>query len=301
MTRVAIVATEGVLDLDTDGAFLFPALAAAGLEAEAVSWRDAAVAWETYDLSVIRATWDYIRHYEEFCAWLERVAGCTRLLNPLEVIRWNTDKVYLAELEAAGIPVVPTRFLAPGARDWELLATPVVVKPTISAGCNDTARYDPGQESAARAHAERLLAAGQGVMLQPYQGAVDEAGESGLVYLEGEFSHAFRKGPLLREGKPQNPVAQASGLFQAESITPREPSPQELALGARVIAWVEARFGRLLYARVDLVPGPAGAPCLMELELTEPSLFHEVSPPSATRLAEAIAVRARGRALGVDP
>ena len=289
--RVAIVATEGALDLDTDGAFLFPALEQAGLEAVAVSWRDEDVRWERYDLAVVRATWDYIRHYEEFCAWLERASSLTRLLNPPEVIRWNTDKVYLAELEAAGIPIVPTRFVAPGESLWELGPTPLVVKPSISAGCNDTDRYGPGQEPAARAHVERLLAAGRRVILQPYQGAVDEAGESGLVYLEGEFSHAFRKGPLLREGQARTPVATAPGLFQSESITPRVPSAPELELGARVLAWVTARCGRLLYARVDLVPGPQGTPCVMELELTEPSLFHDIHPPSAARLAAAIRAR----------
>lgn len=113
MPRIAIVATAGALDLDTDGAYLFPALARAGLEASVVSWRDPEVSWGDFELAVVRATWDYVENYQRFCQWLSEVERVTTLLNPAGVIAWNTDKLYLSEVADAGLPIVPTSFLYP--------------------------------------------------------------------------------------------------------------------------------------------------------------------------------------------
>lgn len=296
MKRVAIVATEGALDLDTDGAYLFPALARAGLEAEVVSWRDPRVSWEDFELAVIRATWDYVANYEAFLGWLERVSAATTLLNPAEVVTWSSDKVYLQELAAAGHRVVPTSFLSPQdslAACQEALQAegPLVVKPRVSAGCYETERYEPAEADAALAHVQRLQAMGAEVMVQPYQAAVEEVGEAGLVFLEGRFSHAFRKGPLLARGAAALPSGAEQPLFRKESIDPLQASPEQLSLAQAVMDWIGARFGPLLYARVDLVPDPAGQPQVLELELAEPSLFHQTDPSSADRLAAAIAAR----------
>jgi len=48
-----------------------------------------------------------------------------------------------------------------------------------------------------------------------------------------------------------------------------------------------------LYARVDLIRGDHGAPVVLELELTEPSLFLAQAAGSAERLAAAIIARSR--------
>lgn len=124
-------------------------------------------------------------------------------------------------------------------------------------------------------------------MVQPYQARVEAEGEAGLVFLEGEFSHAFRKGPLLAKDAP----AEEHALFRKEAIDPLTPTQAQLEVGREVMAWVSARFGSLLYARVDLVPDAEGRPRLLELELAEPSLFHETAPASADRLAAAIRAR----------
>lgn len=216
-------------------------------------------------------------------AWAEGVGG--RLLNPPEVVRWNTDKRYLADLDAAGLPVVPTTFLDPGAV-VVLPDGPCVVKPAVSAGSRDTARHDDPRTAAA--HAQRLLADGRVVMVQPYLEHVDAAGETALLYFEGAFDHAIRKGPLLLGGH-----AAVEGLFAPEQIDPREPRPEERAVGDAVVAELEARFGRLLYARVDLI---GADPVVLEVELTEPSLFFAQSEGSAERFAAAIRARARAAA-----
>lgn len=211
-------------------------------------------------------------------AWCDSIGE--RLLNPPEVVHWNTDKRYLADLDAAGLPVVPTTFLEPGA-PVVVPDGPCVVKPTVSAGSRNTARHD-GPRTAA-AHAQRLLDEGFTVMVQPYVAEVEEQGETAHLYFDGEFSHAIRKGPLLTAGEPD-----IQGLFAPENITPREPRPEERAVADHVVAEVQRRFGRLLYVRVDVI---GSDPMVLELELTEPSLFFLHSEGAAERYAAAIRAR----------
>ena len=248
-------------------------LAGAGVDAEPQVWDDAGVDWSSYDLVVVRSTWDYTLRREEFLAWAEAVP---RLANPAPVLRWNTDKRYLAELAAVGLPVVPTVFVAPG-EAYEPPAYEHVVKPTVSAGARDTRRFAAGQDSSA--HAEGLLAAGRSVMVQPYQAAIDDAGETAVLSFLGRHSHAARKAPVL-----------APDLADPDevAITPAQATAAELEVAQAVLAAVPWS-APLLYARVDLVPGPAGSPVLMELELTEPSLFLADAPVAAERFAAAIA------------
>ncbi len=276
--RVALATCAALPDLDEDDRLLLPALAALGVAAEPAVWTDPAVDWDAFDLVVVRSTWDYQHDRDAFVAWAR---ARTRIANPAPVLAWNTDKRYLAELE---VPTVPTAFVAPGDPFAPPGPAELVVKPTVSAGSRDTARH--ADLDAARAHVAELHAAGRTAMVQPYLDAVDTAGETALLYLGGAYSHAIRKGPLLRPGSP--PV---EGLFAAEEIAPREPSAQERALGDRVVAAVLDRWGEPLYARVDLLPGPDGAPVVIEVELTEPSLFLAHAPGAPQRLARAIADR----------
>jgi glutathione synthase/RimK-type ligase-like ATP-grasp enzyme len=266
---------------DEDGPSLQAACAAAGLDADWRVWDDPAVDWSSYDLVVIRSTWDYPLRRDEFVAWASAVP---RLANPAEVVRWNTDKRYLRELADAGVPVVSTSWLEPGDEVRLPEHGDYVVKPTVSAGGHDTARYAPEHAEQAREHAARLLAAGQRVMVQPYLDAVDEVGETALLYCGGGYSHAVRKGPLLT-----GPDAVVDGLYRPETIDPREPSPAERAVADAALAAVPGGPGGLLYARVDLLAGPDGAPLLLELELTEPSFFLGAASGAADRFAGAVA------------
>jgi glutathione synthase/RimK-type ligase-like ATP-grasp enzyme len=244
-------------------------------------WDDPSVDWDGYALVVVRSTWDYVDRRDAFVAWARTVP---RLANPAAVLAWNTDKRYLAELAAAGLPTVPTEFLAPGDPFAAPDAAELVVKPTVSAGSRDTRRHSAEHADAAAAHVAELHAAGRTAMVQPYLGDVDHAGETALLYLGGALSHAIRKGPMLPVGG-----GVPDGLFALEDISRREPSAGERALGERVMSTVRARWGELLYARVDLLPAPGGEPVLIELELTEPSLFLGHAPGAPERLAAAIA------------
>jgi O-ureido-D-serine cyclo-ligase len=182
--------------------------------------------------------------------------------------------------------VVPTRFVEPGAAAPEELerflasgdSREFVVKPAIGAGSRDAARYRWGDRDGAEAHLRGLLAAGRSAMLQTYLGRVDEHGETAAIFFGGRFSHAIRKGPLLRVGH-----GEVTGLFAPEQITARAAGADELAVAEAAMA--AAPFASLPYARVDMIRDDHGAPVVLELELTEPSLFLAHAPGSARRFA----------------
>jgi hypothetical protein len=274
--RTALATAAEFPALDEDGPALLAALANQGVDAEPAVWSDGGVDWSAYDLVVVRSTWDYHLRRDEFLAWASSVARDTRLLNPVDVLAWNTDKTYLRTLHEAGLPVVPTQWLSPG----DTFAVPdfdgsgeYVVKPAVSAGSKDTNRYRCGEhDDLAAVHARELLDAGRTVMVQPYLDAVDTAGETALLYFSDTFSHAIRKGPLLTAA--MEPMA---GAYKEETIGVRVPSAAERHTAEQVLDVLAdvapAARNDLLYSRVDLVPGPDGAPVLLELELTEPSMF----------------------------
>jgi len=207
------------------------------------------------------------------------------------VVRWNTDKHYLAELARAGVPVVPSTFLEPDDDVAAILevvlnthpdAPDFVVKPAVGAGSRDAQRHARDDRSGIVAHARCLLDARRSVLLQPYLDRVDEHGETALLFFDGVFSHAIRKGPLLKRG-----AGATTGLYAKETIEPRTPSSDELAVAQRALAAIPFEQP-LLYARVDLIRDDDGSPRLLELELVEPSVFAEHADGVAERFAQAI-------------
>ncbi len=287
MSRVALATCSELPGLDDDDRLIAPALAALGVQATPAIWDDPAVDWRAFDLVVVRNTWDYPGRREAFLAW---AGAAGRVVNPAAALAWTTDKRYLGELAAAGLPVVPTRFAAPGeAADpaFDGLGE-LVVKPSVGVGSIGAGRFAAAERASALAHARALQADGQVAMVQPYlRGVEDGRGETALIFLGGELSHAIHKGPLLG-GEPAETFA--DGLYLLERIAPREPAAAERAVGERVHAWVTERFGPLPYARIDVIPGPdGGAPVVLEAELAEPSLFLGTSPGAPERFAAALA------------
>ncbi|MFF4452231.1 RimK family alpha-L-glutamate ligase [Streptomyces goshikiensis] len=254
---------------DAELPVLIAALRERGVDAAAADWDDAGFDWAAQDAVVIRSTWDYTERLPEFLAWASRVAAVTALHSPAEVVRWNSDKTYLAELAAAGVPTVPTRFIAPGEPVELTEGGEIVVKPSVSAGARNSARYTPAQRGAAEAHVRMLHEGGATAMVQPYLERIVD-GERALVFLGGEFSHAMRKGPVLTDtGRVDNTRVPHPDLVG------HAPDAAELAVArAALTALATARAaGPLLYARVDLALDAAGSPVVMELELIEPNLF----------------------------
>jgi glutathione synthase/RimK-type ligase-like ATP-grasp enzyme len=276
--RVALATCGAFPQLADDEPLLLDQLRARGVGAEPVVWDDPAVDWNAYELVIVRTTWDYSWRREAFLAWVESLA---RVLNAADVIRWNTDKRYLAELPH----VVPTRFVSPGDA-WDPPAGEFVVKPAVASGSRDAARYRTGQRADACAHVGRLLGEGRTLMVQPYLGAVEGRGETALIFLADQYSHAIRKGQIL--GRAQ---AHASGLYAEEEVTGREPSPAERRVADEILSSLPWPRDELLYARVDLIADGAGEPKLIELELSEPSLYLSFGHGAAARLAKEIVER----------
>ncbi|MDQ1446680.1 MAG: hypothetical protein QOI20_3144 [Acidimicrobiaceae bacterium] len=249
-------------------------MAAVGLSAEVVPWGDG-VDWGAYEGVVVRGTWDYIEARDEFLDWAASVAAVTRLANPFEVLRWNTDKSYLRDLEAAGIPIVPTTWGSQG----PFPEGEFVVKPAVSAGARNSARHTSAASGAA--HAAAIEADGGVAMVQPFLASVESEGETGTYVFGGQVSHAIRKMGILDPGASPADVPSMSSVDRVSSV-PVDPALAEFAL--RVLAASE--FAEpVLYARVDTVPGLDGRPLVIELELTEPYLFLADQPAAAAPFA----------------
>ena len=292
---IALVTASVSRDLDEDLPILGAALERAGTQFHSVNWHDA-VDWSQYSAIFLRSPWDYHLRRDEFLAWLREASKVTRVFNSYEIVEWNSDKRYLAELSADGIPVVPTRFVSSAdeasVRDViDEFGNDIVVKPSISAGSHDTSRYRDASLSIGEVvtHVARIIAAGAVAMVQPYESGIDERGETGMVWLNGELSHAFRKGAILAVEPDM-----ANGLYAAEDIGSRVATPDEVSLGEKIMAFLARRFSAApLYARVDVIPDADGQPQLMELELVEPSFFLFASPGADDKVASAF-VKAQG-------
>ncbi len=278
MAAIALVTTD-MSTIEFDDPDLEPihaALVAAGHDTVQANWLDESVDWSAFDLAVIRCPWDYMSRVEEFLAWLDRVETLTTLWNPPAFIRWNLDKTYLLTLDHLGVPVVPTLVAASVDEVGEAIAAVVdagfdnlVVKPTVSAGSKDTGLFSADDPAAVKL-AEHIVAMGKQVIVQPAIPSVAEVGEQALMFFNGEFSHAFNKGPLLAHGG-----GLLSGDEYVEQLSLATPTVDELDVAHRVLDAVrsvapglEGRFP--LYARIDLVATDEG-PLLLEAEMFEPS------------------------------
>jgi glutathione synthase/RimK-type ligase-like ATP-grasp enzyme len=252
-----------------------------GVDADFLPWSRAGVDWGRYDVALIRSTWDYIDHREHFLEVLSSIerSGC-RLFNPLETVRWNSEKTYLLDLQARGIPTVPTELVrAAGAREVEDVVRErgwdrVVVKPTVGAA-GAGVRLVPAAELAGTIVA---LPAGD-YLLQPFVESISSEGELSFVYIDGRFSHALLKRPA--EGDYRTP-----GIYGG---TERRLDPAAGDLAAADAMMVDIPFDSL-YARLDLVRVD-GRLVVMEVELVEPVLFFGLAPEAVGRLVDATLTR----------
>ena len=278
MFRVGFVTSEGYRALTADDRTALPALAGRGLEAVPVVWTEPVP--DGLEGLVLRSTWDYHLRLPEFLAWVAAVeARAIPLWNPPETVRWNVDKKYLLEVEARGVPIVPTRHAPRGSRialsallhdaGW----SEAVVKPTISGGAFETWRARPGGHDDAR-FARQLEA--MDCLVQPFVPELVSGGEWSLLFFRGRYSHAVLKHPEAGDFRVQE---EFGGVAAAA-----EPPPGAIATATRAL---QAAGHETLYARVDGVVRQ-GRLELMELELVEPSLFLETSPGAAERFAVAI-------------
>jgi glutathione synthase/RimK-type ligase-like ATP-grasp enzyme len=298
---IALVTAAAARDLDEDMPSLESALRSVGADVTIAEW-DRPHDWGRFDIALLRSTWDYPQRLADFFDWAEAVSRQTGLLNPLPAVKWSSDKHYLGDLAEKDVPTVLTKFVEPGEdpvrRITEFLGgrevDEFVVKPAVGAGSRDAQRFGREEADDAIRHARRMLMENRSVLLQPYLRRVDEQGETALIYFEGRYSHAIRKGPLLK--KKEGPTSE---LFAKETITARVPDAAELSVATRGLQAIP--FGIPLYARVDLIRDHDGEPVVLELELIEPSLFFQFANGSAERFAAAVVRRAEALTARVGP
>jgi glutathione synthase/RimK-type ligase-like ATP-grasp enzyme len=283
---------------DTDRPLHECACAALGIDLEYRVWSDPAVAWADYDLVIVRSTWDYLGHLDDFTAWLDRVGRLGSLHNPAPVIRWNLDKRYLLDLDAAGVPVIPTT-MCPTAEEAATalggLEGEVVVKPVVSAGSRLTGRFAVGDPAASRL-ALQILDEGTAVLVQPAVASVAYEGEVSTLVFGGVVSHSVRKGPLLALG------GGLIGGSYSERLAPEVLTASQRdvvnAASDAVARLVIDRFvvdQPLLYARIDMVTLDDGTDVVLEVELAEPAFFLKMDPAAADRFAQLLAQRLQVR------
>ena len=285
--RVVLASCAEYPDQFEEGPLLLGALDQAGVEGQTAVWNDPGVDWGAFDLVVANGAWDNIHCVGEFLAWVDGLAAAgVPVVNAPPVLRWNLDKRYLRDLEAAGVPTVPTTWVEPapdGGALGPLGRLPegeIVVKPAVSGGGYQTARYDVHEHDAARAHASALVATGRTAMVQPYQPAVDAEGEVGLVFLGGAFSHAVHKDPMIRRG-----VEAGESLIANQVVTRATPTPAQLGVARHALSAAERLHGPVAYARADVVERADGVASLLELELLDPVLFFVTHPEGARDFA----------------
>lgn len=292
MSRVAFVTTDPRQPGWEDDRVAEEALAREGVEVEFAAWDDASVPWDEFDRVVIRSAWDYFDRLDEFLAWADSV-GESRLRNRPGIVRWNSDKRYLAEMSGSGLPVPPTMLLGSGPiPDFE---EQVVVKPVVGGGGRLTGRFGPDDRNAMLDLIGDIQETGGTAMVQPYLDEVERTGETAVCLLGGEVSHTLRKGAFLPAGEraPVTSEGVAEAMLDPDLVVPAEAGPAELDLAGKTIAWLTARFGSVpLQARVDMIAdGPAG-PVLVEVELIEPHLYFRVDRDhggsAAARFAAAV-------------
>jgi hypothetical protein len=277
-------AEPGDLYPDPDAGPLEAALSELGVVARRVAWDDPTVDWSFYSKVLISSTWDSVDRPAEYLAWARQVAGVSTLVNPVSVLEWGIDKVHQRVLADAGVPVVPTTWISPEEQLIDAPGTEFVVKPSVSAGGRNTARFAAGDRAGVALVGE-LQQAGQTVMVQEYMESIDREGETDLVFFEGRYSHAVSKRPMLSLGagvllRPWEHISWF-GLV--------EPRVEQLQVATRTMEVISEQLGTCpTYARIDLVSDARERSLLPEAELIDPSLSLEVAPRAAELLAAAL-------------
>ncbi len=268
--------------IENEDESLISFLTSKGLNIEKVIWNNPKVNWESYDLAIVKSPWDYFNLITDFYNWLDDLKSKNiKLLNPIDIIKWNADKHYLNDIAQAGLKVTPSLFLTKDKKEslnayFDHFSTEkLVVKPVVSGGSKHTFMVTAANVDEVEQKLRGLLAT-EDFIIQPFLSAIEAEGEWSFIFFGGKFSHA-----LLKKAKP--------GDFRVQSIFggtvhPQIPSPQLLEQAQK---YVDQFASNCLYARVDgtIIDQEF---MLMELELIEPFLFLATNPESFENYYEAL-------------
>lgn len=254
---------------------LVPAFAEKGMTVVDIAWDDPDADWGSFGAAIIGTTWDYWDRIDEFLGTLEAIGKQTRLFNSAEMVRWNSRKTYLKDLESKGARLIPTLWMdevTPDAasRAFDALGSDdLVFKRQIGAGARDQFRLKRG---------EAIPTAAYPMMVQPFLNMIQVEGEISFIFIDGQFCHA-----LIKRAADGDYRIQSEYGGQEEPIV---PSSQDQAAAQAIIGTLDQTP---LYGRVDMLRAEDGQLLLMELELIEPYLYPIEGPELGRRMAAAVA------------
>jgi len=290
--RLAIATCAQFPGLHPDDVYFASVLERLGITPVVCIWNDPSVDWTAFDAVLIRTVWDYFRHYRTFLAWLDTLDRLrVPAINDTRLIRWNSEKRYLLDIQQQGVPIIPTR-VAPAGCLPEILASAatdeIVIKPSVSGGAWHTLRGVAGSETLRQAIAK--LPVELDFLVQPFLPEIAAHGEWSLLYFAGSYSHAVIKRPASGDYR----VQEEHGGFTTEAT----PDAAIIQAADKALAAIAALgYDEQTYARVDGVVVD-GQFRIMELELIEPSLFLAIRPDAAERFAADVLERLRCLAKG---
>lgn len=284
--KIAYVCYEDVgkytSSVENEDDILLKFLKTKGLDITMEVWNDPNVDWKTYDVAVLKSPWDYFDKINEFYQWLNKLEELNlNLLNPVKVVKWNSDKHYLREIADAGLPVTPTLYLEKGVTPnlgscfEKLKSETLIVKPCISGGSKNTIKVTKANLAQVSSLVQEYLRE-EAYMVQPFLKEIETEGEWSLLFFNGKFSHSLLKKAKQGDFRVQHYLG---GTIHSET------APDSLVRSAE--EYVKQFAKGCLYARVDglIVKGEF---MLMELELIEPFLFLFTNPDSYQNYYEAL-------------
>lgn len=263
--RMGLVTCSRLPELQESDRILIPLIEARGWSVSPVVWDDPTQDWTDWDLLLIRNPWDYYEKSTQFQDWVERLEVPVR--NTKEILQWNLHKFYLQELQAKGVPIIPTLFVKAGADLPELPWEQVVCKPAISAGSYQTIRVSRNDVS--------LPQTGDW-LIQPFVPEIQSDGEYSMIYFGGTFSHGIKKQPQVGDFRVQK---QYGGRY-----APFEPEAPQWEVAQKALA---ALPFKPVYARIDGI-WMGQEYKLMEIEMIEPDLYFEFDSRFPERLVQAL-------------
>ncbi|MFT7381081.1 MAG: glutathione synthase/RimK-type ligase-like ATP-grasp enzyme, partial [Roseivirga sp.] len=271
-----------VQNILTEDGLVVEAFERKGLTVGRKSWSDKEFDWSKTKMVLIRSTWDYFDRYEEWQNWLTVVSSQTRLINPIETVRWNMDKHYLGDLKARGVNIPETIYIETGSQTtlaalhettgWQ----ETILKPCVSGASRHTYKLNLNNLGEHEAIFQELIAQ-EAFMLQPFQKNVVEKGEISMMVMGGQVTHA-----VLKIAKP--------GDFRVQddfggTVHDYKPNEEEMAFAEKAVAACQPTP---YYARVDVIRDNNDELAIIELELIEPELWFRLMPSAAQVLADSI-------------
>jgi glutathione synthase/RimK-type ligase-like ATP-grasp enzyme len=262
---------------------LIAGLAGHDAVAEGVDWRAPLDRLAGYDFALLGTPWDYTEAKDAFLIRLGELERAGVIVgNPLAMVRWNADKLYLRELERRGVPSIPT--LWPDSAGAAEIAAAldhfecdrVVAKRRVGAGAIGQSDFSRGVSVPADWRID------QPTMIQPFLPAIQSEGELSFIFIDAQFSHALIKRPSGGDYRIQS-------LYGGVEV-PLEPAAADRAAAEAVVASLPFDAAPL-YARIDMVRRADGVLALIEAELIEPYLYPLQGPHFGARLAAAIMAR----------